>query len=141
VNRVPGVPVVEEAAPDAAVVSVGYAPHSEVMPRGCVIVHQGGVGTTAQAMLAGRPMLVVPFSHDQPDNAMRLVGLGIARTLPRARVGAAAIKRELAVLLADTSAAARARAVAERMRREPGAAGAAQAIEALLARHPSPRRG
>jgi UDP:flavonoid glycosyltransferase YjiC (YdhE family) len=30
--------------------------------------------------------------------------------------------------------AARARAVAERMRREPGAAGAADAIEALLAR-------
>jgi UDP:flavonoid glycosyltransferase YjiC (YdhE family) len=30
-------------------------------------VHQGGIGTTAQALRAGRPMLIVPFSHDQPD--------------------------------------------------------------------------
>jgi UDP:flavonoid glycosyltransferase YjiC (YdhE family) len=132
-NPVPGVPAVEHASPDASVVTVGYAPHSEVMPRACAIVHQGGVGTTAQAMLAGRPMLVVPFSHDQPDNAARCVRLGIARTLPRARLSAAALVRELTPLLADGSAAAKARAVAERMRREPGAAGAADAIEGLLA--------
>ena len=65
---------------------------------------------------------------------MRCVRLGIARTLPRARVGGAAFVRELSALLADTSAGVRARAVAERMRREPGAAGAADAIETLLAR-------
>ena len=51
------------------IVAVPYAPHSELMPRALVNVHQGGVGTVAQAMLAGRPMLIVPFSHDQPDNA------------------------------------------------------------------------
>ena len=133
-NPVPGVPAVEAAAPDAAVVTVAYAPHSEVMPRACATVHQGGVGTTAQAMLAGRPMLVVPFSHDQPDNAARCVRLGIARTLQRTQVSAAAFARELSALLADASAATKARAVAARMRREPGAAGAADAIEALLAR-------
>jgi rhamnosyltransferase subunit B len=133
-NPVPGVPAVEMAAPDAAVVTVGYAPHSDVMPRACAIAHQGGVGTTAQAMRSGRPMLVVPFSHDQPDNAARCARLGIARTLARSRVSAGSLARELSALLADASVAARARAVAERMRREPGAAGAADAIESLLAR-------
>jgi len=133
-NAVPGVPDVGAAPAGAPIVSVAYAPHSEVLPRACAVVHQGGVGTTAQAMLSGRPMLVVPFSHDQPDNAARCARLGIARTLPRSRIGGAAFARELAVLLADPLAATRARDVAARMREEPGAAGAADAIERLLAR-------
>ena len=48
-----------------------YAPHSCIFPHAAVNVHQGGIGTLAQALHAGRPMLVVPFSHDQPDNAER----------------------------------------------------------------------
>ena len=138
-NPVPGIPSVEDAATDAAVVTAAYAPHSEIMPRACATVHQGGVGTTAQAMLAGRPMLVVPFSHDQPDNAVRCVRLGIARTLKRTQVSAAAFARELSALLADASTVTRAREVAARMRTEPGAAGAADAIEALLARREARR--
>ena len=45
------------------------------------IVHQGGVGTTGQAMRSGRPELIVPFAHDQPDNAFRVQQLGAARVL------------------------------------------------------------
>ena len=133
-NAVPGVPWVADAAAGDRIVRVEYAPHSEVMPRACAVVHQGGVGTTAQAMLAGRPMLVVPFSHDQPDNAQRCVRLGIARSLPRTRATAAAFARELSALLANTHATTNARDVAARMRLEPGAAGAAEAIESVLAR-------
>jgi hypothetical protein len=29
------------------------------MPRGSVTVHQGGIGTTAQALRAGKPELIV----------------------------------------------------------------------------------
>jgi len=133
-NPVPGVPPVAHAPAGAPIVTVPYAPHSEVMPRACAVVHQGGVGTTAQAMLAGKPMLVVPFSHDQPDNAARLHRKGVARVLERTRVSAAAFTHELAALLADEPLAARAQAMAARVRQEPGAAGAADAIEALLAR-------
>jgi UDP:flavonoid glycosyltransferase YjiC (YdhE family) len=133
-NPVPGVPPVAHAPAGAPIVTVPYAPHSEVMPRACAVVHQGGVGTTAQAMLAGRPMLVVPFSHDQPDNADRLRRKGVARVLERSRVTAEAFTRELAALLADEPLAARAQAMALRMKQEPGAAGAADAIEALLVR-------
>lgn len=62
---------------------VDYAPHSQLMPKALVNVHQGGVGTTAQALRAGRPMIVVPFSHDQPDNAMRVERLGVSQTIGR----------------------------------------------------------
>src|SRR5262245_58110906 len=133
-NPVPGVPSVTHAPTGAPIVTVPYAPHSEVMPRACAVVHQGGVGTTAQAMLSGRPMLVVPFSHDQPDNGDRLRRQGVARVLARTQVSAATFTRELSALLADEPLAARAQAMAARMKQEPGAAGAADAIEALLAR-------
>jgi rhamnosyltransferase subunit B len=51
-----------------------YAPYSRVFARSSVIVHQGGSGTTGQALRAGRPMVVVPFGWDQPDNAARVNG-------------------------------------------------------------------
>ncbi len=139
-NAVPGVPAVAHAPAGERIVTAPYAPHSELMPRACAIVHQGGVGTTAQAMRAGRPMLIVPFSHDQPDNAERCRRLGVARVLPRSQANAAAFARELTALLADTALAQRAQDVAARMREEPGAAGAADAIDVLLARRPRPSR-
>ena len=49
-----------------------YAPHSVLFPHASAIVHHGGIGTTAQAMRAGKPQLVVPHFGDQPDNANRV---------------------------------------------------------------------
>ncbi|HBL26572.1 MAG TPA: glycosyltransferase, partial [Acidobacteria bacterium] len=67
----------------SSILAVPYVAYSQLFPRAAAIVHQGGIGTVGQALAAGRPMLVVPFSHDQPDNAARLVRLGVARTLGR----------------------------------------------------------
>lgn len=53
------------------IVGFEYAPYSQVFPRAACVVHQGGVGTTGQALRAGVPQLIVPFAHDQPDNAAR----------------------------------------------------------------------
>lgn len=53
-----------------------YVPFSRVFPRAAAVVHHGGVGTTAQVLRAGVPQLVVPLSHDQPDNAVRVKRLG-----------------------------------------------------------------
>jgi len=49
-----------------------YAPYSALFNRSAMVVHQGGVGTTAQCLRAGKPMLIMPYSHDQPDNARRM---------------------------------------------------------------------
>lgn len=76
-----------------------YAPYSEVMPRAAAIVHQGGIGTTAQALRAGRPTIVTPWAHDQPDNAEHLRKLGVSRTIPRSRYTARRAARELKQLL------------------------------------------
>jgi UDP:flavonoid glycosyltransferase YjiC (YdhE family) len=116
------------------VIAVDYAPHSDVFPRALVNVHQGGVGTTGQALRAGRPMIVVPYSHDQPDNALRCRRLGIARIVARGRWSVETATRALRDLLADHQAAGKAAAVGERVRAERGAEAAADAIEAALAR-------
>jgi UDP:flavonoid glycosyltransferase YjiC (YdhE family) len=54
-----------------------YVPFSAVLPRAAAFVHHGGIGTTAQALAAGVPQLVMPLAHDQPDNAARVRGLGV----------------------------------------------------------------
>ena len=78
-----------------------YAPYSKLFPRASVIVHQGGVGTTAQALMAGRPMLIMPYSHDQPDNARRMRRLKVARVIQRANYTPYRVALNLHSLLED----------------------------------------
>ena len=61
--------------------AVSYAPFDALLPRLAALVHHGGIGTTAQALAAGLPQGVVPFAHDQFDNAARLVKRGVGLRL------------------------------------------------------------
>jgi UDP:flavonoid glycosyltransferase YjiC (YdhE family) len=108
-----------------------YAPYSKLFPRASLIVHQGGVGTTAQAMQAGRPMLVMPYSHDQPDNARRMRRLGIAGVIQRQDYTAERAERRIRRMLRHPRFAERAAEVGERLRGEDGLARACDALEAL----------
>ena len=114
------------------VAAFDYAPYSELLPRAAAVVHQGGIGTTAQALRSGRPMLVVPFAHDQPDNADRAARLGVARVVPRARYDASRASRELGRLLGEPSYQVRASDVAERILAEDGVATACDALETMM---------
>ncbi|HYG09716.1 MAG TPA: nucleotide disphospho-sugar-binding domain-containing protein [Pyrinomonadaceae bacterium] len=118
----------------AGMAAFEYAPYSEVLPRASVVVHQGGVGTTRQTLRSGRPALVVPFSHDQFDNAARAARLGCARTLPRARYDAARATRELRAILDDENYKINAQEIGRRVQAEDGTRAACDAIEETLAR-------
>ena len=109
-----------------------YAPYGELLPHARAVVHQGGVGTTAQGLRAGVPALVVPFSHDQFDNGARVARLGAGRVLPRSKYDAAAAAKELNALLTEEGYTTRAAEVGRRIRSENGAAAAADAIEEVL---------
>jgi rhamnosyltransferase subunit B len=115
-------------------IAVDGAPHDQVFPRASAIVHQGGVGTTGQAMRSGRPELIVPFAHDQPDNAFRVQQLGIGRVVYPTRYKAERVRRELRALLDGRHYASRAEAVGHDVRAEGGAAAAVDAMLAVLAR-------
>jgi UDP:flavonoid glycosyltransferase YjiC (YdhE family) len=47
-------------------------PYSALFPQARVVVHQGGMGTTGEALRAGTPMIVLPFGQDQFDNAVHV---------------------------------------------------------------------
>jgi rhamnosyltransferase subunit B len=109
-----------------------YAPHAALFPRAAAIVHQGGIGTTARALASGRPMLVVPYSHDQPDNAARCERMGVARVLSRNRYAGPRAAEAVAALLSDRGTLARAASMGAAIAGERGAAAAADAIERVL---------
>ncbi len=112
--------------------AIAAAPHSQLFPRAAAVVQQCGIGTLGQGLRAGRPMLAVPFAHDQPDNAYRVTRLGVARTVYPWRYRAPRVAAELRALLDDPGYAARAAQVAARVRTEDGVTTACDAIEALL---------
>ena len=110
---------------------VPYAPFSALLPRLGALVHHGGIGTSAQALAAGIPQLVVPFAHDQFDNAVRLRRLGVAATLGTA-APVAEWRAALRGLLDAPSRVEALRDCAERMAaEEPAAARIADQLEAL----------
>jgi UDP:flavonoid glycosyltransferase YjiC (YdhE family) len=113
------------------VLLVERAPHQLLFPRASAVVHQGGAGTTGQALRAGCPMLVVPHGHDQPDNAFRVTNLGVARTIFPKRYTAARVAAALKRLLDDPGYRRRAQAVAVVVQQEGGADAAAEAIAAV----------
>jgi rhamnosyltransferase subunit B len=116
---------------DASLCIARYAPYSKLFPRASMIVHQGGVGTTAQAMLAGKSMLVMPYSHDQPDNAQRVRRLGIAGVIRREDYTAERAARRIRRILEHPRFAARASQIGAQVRQENGLQGACDALETL----------
>jgi UDP:flavonoid glycosyltransferase YjiC (YdhE family) len=108
-----------------------FAAFSVLFPRAALIVHQGGVGTTAQALRAGKPMLIMPYSHDQPDNARRMRRLGVAKVISRKHYNAVRAARKIQTLLSKPVYAARAAEAARIIAAENGLAGACDALEAL----------
>src|SRR5271170_4320503 len=113
---------------------IEYAPYSRLFPRASLIVHQGGVGTTAQALRAGKPMLVMPYSHDQPDNARRVRRLGVAKVIQRDRYRADTAANLIGEMLAEPRYRTRAGAIGTQVRDENGLREAGDALEQLALR-------
>jgi UDP:flavonoid glycosyltransferase YjiC (YdhE family) len=117
-----------------AVRHVRYAPFGRLLPRAAALVHHGGIGTAVQAMAAAVPQLVVPVGYDQPDNAARLVRLGVARTLLPRQFRADAATRDLGWLLSSPTVAESCATVARRFVDDRAREAACDVIEAM--RHP-----
>ena len=117
--------------PDS-IMAVNYVPYSQIFPRAGAIVHQGGIGTTAQALRAGRPTLVTPYSVDQPDNAARVKRLGTSRTIARKQYTAQRVAQELDEILKNPTYAARAAEISAIIQAENGVDIACDAIERQL---------
>ncbi|KRA17572.1 sterol 3-beta-glucosyltransferase [Lysobacter sp. Root604] len=103
-----------DGARDGRCYFLRHAPHDALFPHMCAAVHHGGAGTTAAAVRAGIPSVVVPFYGDQPFWARCLHARGVAppavqrKGLDAARLAAAIAAtqtptmRQAAARLGDT---------------------------------------
>lgn len=95
-----------------------YVPFSQVLPRAAAVVHHGGIGSTAQALAAGVPQLMMPMGYDQPDNATRIRRFGVGDALPRRKFAGKAVAAKLDRLLTSVSVAAACKRVAEHFKKQ-----------------------
>jgi rhamnosyltransferase subunit B len=89
------------------------------------------VGTTAQCLRAGRPMVIMPYSHDQPDNARRMTRLGVARVIQRSSYKPWRVARAVDAILSDAEYEQTAQSAARQLAQEDGVKTACDALEEL----------
>jgi UDP:flavonoid glycosyltransferase YjiC (YdhE family) len=111
-----------------------FAPFRQLFPLCGAVVHHGGIGTTAAALEAGCPQLVLPHAWDQPDNAARVVKVGVGLSLAPRRQNSRHMSRALARLMAPEFVA-RCRAVSSHADRENALELAAGWVEELCDVH------
>lgn len=109
-----------------------YVPLRALLPRVAALIHHGGIGTTAEALRAGTPQLVVPLAFDQFDNAARVTrchaGLGIAH----ARLTHAGLAGTLTTLLSSRTIEAGCQAARNRFHAPSGLDRVLESIQALV---------
>lgn len=115
------------------VAHVTRAPFRALFGRCAAVVHHGGIGTTAQALAAGVPQVVVGRSFDQPDNGVRLERLGVGRLVTSGALARGRLVEALDHLTTHPGVATAVRAAARRMASDGGAAAVARAADAVEA--------
>ena len=114
-----------------------YASFAQLLPRARGIVHHGGVGTTARGLASGIPQIVHPLSHDQFDNAQRVMHLGCGRRASGRYWQPENLAPLLTGCLESTEVAAACRAAAGRFHDVDPFAASCDVIEQYVARRPS----
>src|SRR6187397_3276774 len=99
---------------------VESTPHGAVLPHVDLVITHGGHGTVTRSLAAGVPVMVVPISRDQPDNAARVVhhrvGIKVSKRSSPDKF-ATAVRR----VLADGTIRANTRRMAQRLAPDVGA--------------------
>ena len=114
------------------IAAFNYAPFSLLFPRAACVVHQAGVGTTGQVLRAGVPHLIMPYGHDQPDNAARCRRAGVAEIISRDKYNAESAAAALQQILSDSKYRENAALLKQIVDSEIGTIAACDAIEAVL---------
>lgn len=111
---------------------INYVSYEKLFPRAALIVHQGGIGTLAQSLIAQRPILVVPFGFDQFDNGERVEKLGIGKCLARKHYTVEQVLPIMEELLTQERYQIQAKRIGQTLVTENGLDAAANAVEQLL---------
>ena len=108
-----------------------YVPFGPLLPELLLVVHHGGVGTSAQCIAAGLPQVVVPSLYNQPDTAKRLERLGIARSISAAKFSTRRLITAIRELVECNSIHERCQSLKSRMCRTRGLQVAGDFVESI----------
>ena len=115
------------------VLRVSEVPHDWLFPRVAAVVHDGGAGTSAAVLRAGKPSVVVPFFADQPFWASRIRALGAGPPpIPCTRLTEERLATALRAATEHIGLQQRAAQVGAGIRREDGVGAACQTVECWL---------
>lgn len=123
-----------EQLPDplpAHVLQQDYVSLKELLPRCAALIHHGGIGTMSQALAAGVPQIIMPLSHDQPENAMRIKQLGVGYGWPPFFFTAEGVAEILTDLLDDPAVQQKCREVASRFENDTSLERTVSVLESL----------
>lgn len=117
------------------ILKIDEAPHEWLFPRMAAIVHHGGAGTTAAALRAGKPSVVVPFFGDQPFWGKRVHELGVGSApIPQKKLTADNLAQALGKVTGDESIRRAADDIGRKIRSEDGVGTAVSFIESHASR-------
>jgi sterol 3beta-glucosyltransferase len=109
----------ERLPPDVFVLDA--APHTWLFPRMAAVVHHGGAGTTAAALHAGVPAVIVPFIVDQPFWGARVQALRVGpNPIPMKRLTAGRLAAAIHHAATDAGMRQRAQSLGATLRDEDG---------------------
>ncbi len=97
-----------------------YVPQSLLFPRCDLVLTHGGSGTVMTALDHGLPMVLVPVSADQPDNARRCEQIGVAHVIPADNRTPEMMRDAVREVLGDPRYRSNAQRLREEMERLPG---------------------
>ena len=105
-------------------------PHSWLFPKMAAVVHHGGMGTTAAALRAGIPEVIIPLGGDQLFWAKRVEQLGVGiRCASFQKVTAEQLAAALDKITTDTTLRQQAVALGAKIRTEDGVGRAVAVIQ------------
>ena len=82
---------------------VREAPQLELIPRSVIVINHAGINTVMEALMAGKPMVVIPVAHDQPALAARLAWLEVAEVIPEKRLTLQLLRKAIKKVLTNES--------------------------------------
>lgn len=107
------------ADPENRILAVDFAPYGWVFPRAELVIHHGGVNTTAETLRAGIPAIVIPHGYDQFDNAVRTQQMGLSIRLKTRQTATPACASTMQYILNNQPMHDRAKAFAARLCSQP----------------------
>ena len=108
-----------------------YVPNSLIIPKAQILVHHGGASSTMGVLLHGKPAVIAPFAHDQPDNAQRVRWLGAGMVVDPDTVTSTALREAIEAALNSTTMHERAGLLGGQWRQYDAGQTAAKLLERL----------